>query len=285
MEVAREVPLPSLQELGGYLPNQRFPSDHLPVVFDLRFRAAGSAGGGSSSDSAIAGGAANASGGGGCAGSNVLPAAFYSVPVAVEAVARGEVIAVPTDTIYGVAACAASAEGVAAVYATKQREPRKPLAICVADVADIERYASISHLAPGLLEDLLPGPVTLLLPRRSGAPLAEELTAGAEAVGVRIPDNPFLRAVCRQHRGALALTSANLSGASSSLAVREFEGLWPACAAVFDGGRLESGRSGSTVVDLTQPGAFGIVREGESLDTCCQLLAEKYGLEKQQPRP
>ena len=121
-----------------------------------------------------------------------------------------------------------------------------------------------------------------MLPWRPGAPSAEELTAGAEAVGVRVPTPPSCVLSAGSTPATLALMSANLSGASSSLAVREFEGLWPACAAVFDGGRLESGRSGSTIVDLTQPGAFGIVREGESLDTCCQLLAEKYGLEKQQ---
>jgi tRNA A37 threonylcarbamoyladenosine synthetase subunit TsaC/SUA5/YrdC len=73
------------------------------------------------------------------------------------------------------------------------------------------------------VEELLPGPVTLLLTRRADAPLAEELNPGVGAIGVRIPDSPFIRALCRQHRGALALTSANISGGMSSIAVDEFQ--------------------------------------------------------------
>ena len=73
------------------------------------------------------------------------------------------------------------------------------------------------------MEELLPGPVTLLLTRRADAPLAAELNPGVGAIGVRIPDSPFIRALCRQHRGALALTSANISGGLSSIAVDEFQ--------------------------------------------------------------
>ena len=145
LEVVREVPLPGLQELGGYLPNQRFPSDHLPVVFDLRFRAAGASG-----DAAAASGAAGAAaggwpaaGGGGGAppgAGNVLPAALYNVGLAAEALQRDEVIAVPTDTLYGLAACANSSAAVAHIYATKRRQDHTPLAIAVADVADVPRF-------------------------------------------------------------------------------------------------------------------------------------------------
>lgn len=147
MEVVREVPLPSLQELGGYLPSQRYPSDHLPVVFDLRFRGqgeAGGGGGGSSGETAAGGGADDAAGGvagGGPTGAgNVLPAGMYNVGLAAEALARDEVVAVPTDTLYGLAACANSSAAVAHIYATKQRGDHKPLAICVADVDNVGRY-------------------------------------------------------------------------------------------------------------------------------------------------
>ena len=177
------------------------------------------------------------------------------------------------------------------------------------------------HLPRGLLEDLLPGPVTLLLARRHDAPLAPELNPGVAAIGIRIPDAPFIRAVARQHRTALALTSANISGGMSSIDVAEFQvrrgveaggggqagmstitaahpvcaassclvcphpphlpvpqDLWPACSLVFDGGRLDAGRSGSTVVDLTRPGTFSIGRRGPGFARTMQLLQEKYGL-------
>jgi 2',5'-phosphodiesterase len=293
--VVREVPLPSLAELGGYLPSQRFPSDHLPIVFDLRFKAADGGSSGASSDAAGGGPAAPAggvTGGGGGGGSataaagNVLPAAMYNVGAAVEALQRAEVLAVPTDTLYGLAACAKSSRAVAHIYATKRRGDHKPLAICVADIADVARFADtevgavlafflslhgvhglgfaqqfgwlhssdrclaalsccpppapLQHLPPGLVEELLPGPVTLLLTRRADAPLAAELNPGVGAIGVRIPDSPFIRAICRQHRGALALTSANISGGMSSIAVDEFQvggwvGGWVCC-----GGRCMS---------------------------------------------
>lgn len=80
----------------------------------------------------------------------------------------------------------------------------------------------LQHLPEGLLAELLPGPFTLLLARRPDAPLAAELNAGATAIGVRVPNSAFIRAVARQHRSALALTSANVSGCLSSIAVDEF---------------------------------------------------------------
>ena len=194
--------MPALAELGGYLPSQRFPSDHLPVVFDLRFRPAGAGSGsgcgdGDTSGSAGAAGAAGSSSGGGggddapagdggdapAGGGNVLPAAFHNVGRAVEAVQAGQVIAVPTDTLYGLATCAASEAGVAAIYTSKQRAGQKPLAICVADPADVERYGQAGHLPPGLVAELLPGPVTLLLPRRGDAPLALAAHAGSHLIG------------------------------------------------------------------------------------------------------
>lgn len=83
--------------------------------------------------------------------------------------------------------------------------------------------APLQHLPEGLLEDLLPGPVTLLLQRRPDAPLAAQFNPGVGAIGIRIPDSAFIRAVCRQHRAALALTSANISGSMSSVDVGEFQ--------------------------------------------------------------
>lgn len=154
LEVAREVPLPTLEELGGYLPSQRFPSDHLPVVFDLRFKAEGAgsdAGSTGAAASAAAGGVATGSSGssgapagGGSAppagAGNLLPAALYNVGSAADALQRDEVIAVPTDTLYGLASCANSSRAVRHIYATKRRQDHKPLAIAVADVADVPRY-------------------------------------------------------------------------------------------------------------------------------------------------
>ena len=208
----------------------------------------------------------------------VLPASMYNVGVAANHVAAGGVVAVPTDTIYGLAASASHPAGVAGIYAAKQRSGAKPLAICVADLEDVPRYAEVSHLPPGVLTDLLPGPVTLLLTKRSDAPLAPELNPGTSLIGIRIPDHQFLRAVCRQHKGALALTSANVSGGRSSVEPAEFAALWSQCAAVFDGGRAAAGRAGSTILDLTVPGQFRVVRRGNGFAAAVKTLEEVHGL-------
>ena len=94
---------------------------------------------------------------------------------------------------------------------------------------------------------------------------------------MRIPDSDFIRGVCRDHGGAIALTSANISGAASPLCVNDFAHLWPLCAAVFNGMRIQADRAGSTIVDLSVLGAFKIVRPGVSL-AVIQSLLQSNGL-------
>jgi 2',5'-phosphodiesterase len=299
LEVRRLVPLPSEEELGGYLPSRRFPSDHLAVVCELRVKrthtgrlaaaspeggGGGDSGGGGEGEAECGGGSVSRGGGGGedggdaAGGGAVLPAAMHNVGVAARLLRRGGVIAAPTDTLYGLAACAADGAAIARLYAAKGRPGSKPLAVCVADHADVARYVHVDHLPPGLLEGLLPGAVTLLLARRADAPLSPALNPGVAALGVRIPAAAFLRAAARQHRGALALTSANPSGAPSSVAAGEFRALWPRCDAVFDGGALGAGREGSTVVDLSVAGRFRVARRGAELEATLRALRETYGL-------
>ena len=92
-----------------------------------------------------------------------------------------------------------------------------------------------------------------------------------------MPDSAFLLEVCQRHGGALALTSANPSGGASPVAVGEFRGLWPRCAAVFDGGQLAAGRAGSTIVDLTRPGRFRVARPG-SAEAATRAVLARFGL-------
>lgn len=199
---------------------------------------------------------------------------------AAAALSLGNVVAVPTDTLYGVACCANSREGVAAIYELKKRQLSSPLAICVSDWFYVCRYGYTAHIPEELLQDLLPGPFTVLVTRRKNAPLHPDLNPGVASIGIRVPDNAFIREVCREHDGALALTSANLSGTTSTLRVEEFRDLWPALEAVFDGGLLPSSRAGSTIVDLTVPGTYRIIREGSALELGTRILEEKHKLKK-----
>lgn len=91
-----------------------------------------------------------------------------------------------------------------------------------------------------------------------------------------MPDSGFMRTVCRQHGMAIALTSANISGAASPISIHDFEELWPQCAAVFDGGVIGADRAGSTVVDLSVCSTFRILREGSHPDHVRQVLIKKY---------
>ncbi len=98
---------------------------------------------------------------------------------AVSAVSEGRVIAVPTDTLYGLAADANSSTGIQSIYSIKNRQAYAPLAICIADVSDLHKYCHAEHLPEQLLQQL----VTLILQRRQEAPLCSELNPGLETIG------------------------------------------------------------------------------------------------------
>ncbi|CAI5975273.1 unnamed protein product [Closterium sp. NIES-64] len=210
----------------------------------------------------------------------LLPAVSSSLAPAVAALRAHQVIAVPTDTIYGFAADARSAEGIARIYEIKGRDFNKPLAIAVADIADVAVYAETEHLPPGLLPALLPGPVTLVLPHLPTSPIHPSLTRTVPSLAVRIPASPFIRALARLLAAPLALTSANLSGHPSAIAAGEFRALWGMCAAVVDGGeQAEEMRQGSTIVELVLPGRFKVIRAGSALPATLATL-RRFNLEE-----
>ncbi|GAA0153836.1 hypothetical protein LIER_11984 [Lithospermum erythrorhizon] len=207
----------------------------------------------------------------------VFPANEEYADESIEAIKSGKVIAVPTDTLYGFACDACSAEAVNRIYEIKGRKHTKPLAICVGDVVDITRFAATDHLPQGLLNSLLPGPVTVVLRRGESSILEKSLNPGLDSIGVRVPDSNFIRVVARGSGSALALTSANLSGQPSSVDIRDFENLWEQCAYIYDGGVLPSGRAGSTIIDLTKIGTYKILRPGSAKEETISIL-ERYSL-------
>ncbi|GLT99056.1 hypothetical protein SLE2022_165230 [Rubroshorea leprosula] len=207
----------------------------------------------------------------------VCPATEVYADEAIEALKAGKIIAVPTDTLYGFACDACSLEAVNRIYEIKGRKQTSPLAICVGDVPDIKRFAVTDHLPGGLLDSLLPGPVTVVLQRGESSILEKSLNPGLDSIGVRVPDSNFIRIISRGSGSALALTSANLSGKPSSVCINDFENLWEHCAYVYDGGVLPSGRAGSTIVDLTKPAKYKILRPGSAKEETVAVL-EKHSL-------
>ncbi|XP_074538806.1 threonylcarbamoyl-AMP synthase [Halichoeres trimaculatus] len=194
----------------------------------------------------------------------------------VKALKEGHVVAVPTDTIYGVACLAQNSDAIKKIYEIKGRNGHKPLAICVGEIEDIYKYCKVTVKAP-LLADLLPGPVTLVFDRSEA--LNTDLNPFTSLVGVRIPNHSFMRRLCQMCGEPLALTSANISSHTSTVAVHEFQELWSKLAVVVDGGPIEDqSRLGSTVVDLSVLGKYRIIRPGCALSSTVEVLERKYGL-------
>nr|XP_005298513.2 yrdC domain-containing protein, mitochondrial isoform X1 [Chrysemys picta bellii] len=203
-----------------------------------------------------------------------------TLSAAVSALREGGLVAVPTDTIYGIAALAQSSQAIKKIYNLKGRNGGKPLAICLGDVEHIYRYCHV-NVPEELLRDLLPGPVTLVLQRSEG--LNKDLNPFTSLVGVRIPNHTFIREVAQACSGPLALTSANISTRASTLTVSEFQDLWPQLSLVIDGGAIGDIQSpecrlGSTVVDLSVSGKYTVIRPGCALTQTVEILGKKYGL-------
>uniref|UniRef100_A0A8C6TGD3 Threonylcarbamoyl-AMP synthase n=1 Tax=Neogobius melanostomus TaxID=47308 RepID=A0A8C6TGD3_9GOBI len=194
----------------------------------------------------------------------------------VKALQEGHVVALPTDTIYGLACLAQNSEAVSKIYDIKGRNAQKPLAICVGEVRDIYKYCKVK-VKEELLGDLLPGPVTFVFERTDL--LNKDLNPFTPLVGVRIPDHPFMRRLCQMCGEPLALTSANISSQTSTVEAHEFQELWPKLAVVVDGGPIgDQSRLGSTVVDLSVLGKYRIIRPGCAFSSTLDVLRDKYGL-------
>lgn len=187
------------------------------------------------------------------------------------------VVALPTDTIYGIAALADSDEAICKLYEIKHRNRAKPIAICCGNIENIYHYSNVT-ISESLLSSLLPGPVTLVFERKSN--LNKNLNPDTSLVGIRIPNHSFVRKICMELNCAIALTSANLSNKPSALKVEEFHEIWSDLSKIFDGGVLGNtieSRLGSTVVDLSKMGYFQIIREGSAFKETVKLL-ENQGL-------
>jgi L-threonylcarbamoyladenylate synthase len=172
----------------------------------------------------------------------------------------GELVAIPTETVYGLAVRADDAAAVTRLFVAKGRPSDNPLIVHVADVADVLRVAhEVTPLAALLLTHLAPGPLTVVLDARADLP--REVTAGLDSVAVRIPDHPVARRVLRASEVPLAAPSANRSGRPSpTRAAHVLDDLDGRIAAVLDGGATQHGLE-STVVDAR--GSTPIVlREG-----------------------
>ena len=190
------------------------------------------------------------------------------------------VLAVPTDTIYGLAALVNSEKAVRRIYEIKGRLFTKPLAISVGYVEDLFTWSKPTltkeQLSTG---DLLPGPVTLMFERQSTLP--SYFNPNVNNVAIRIPDCQFIIELARHLREPIALTSANISNEPSSISIQEFQPLWSQVDLVIDGGLLASNdRRGSTIVDLSDAGYYQIQRQGIDCERIIKYLTDNCHLKE-----
>ena len=171
-------------------------------------------------------------------------------------------VAVPTETVYGLAARADRDESVAAIYKAKGRPSFNPLIVHVAGLKAAQALATFDARALQLADAFWPGPLTLVLPLREYAPVAAAVTAGLATVALRCPAHPVMRALIAETGLPLAAPSANRSGGVSPTdAAHVVSSLEDRLDAVIDAGACEAGLE-STIVALREGGRWQVLRPG-----------------------
>ncbi|WP_163959638.1 L-threonylcarbamoyladenylate synthase [Sphingomonas insulae] len=175
-----------------------------------------------------------------------------AIAEAAQRIGRGECVAVPTETVYGLAADAGDAAAVAGIYAAKGRPSFNPLIVHVADLAAAEALAVFDDDARALATMFWPGPLTLVLPLRADAPIASLVTAGLATVAIRVPRHRAMQALLAACGRPLAAPSANASnGISPTRAAHVAASLGARVPLILDDGATEAGLESTIVAGRT----------------------------------
>lgn len=190
------------------------------------------------------------------------PADAAGIAAAAQVLRQGGLVAVPTETVYGLAARADSVDAVAAIYRAKGRPDFNPLIVHVADIEAAAGLAILDARALRMAQAFWPGPLTMVLPRRPDAPLATAVTAGLPTVAIRCPAHPAMRALLQASGLPLAAPSANRSGGvSPTCAAHVAASLGAKVDLILDGGASSAGIE-STIVALRNGGGWQVLRPG-----------------------
>jgi L-threonylcarbamoyladenylate synthase len=183
----------------------------------------------------------------------LLPDDAEGRAAAIEVLLAGGVVALPTDTVYGLAASLAVPGAVARLFDVKHRPVGRGILLLLADEAQAERIAVLTPAAAALADAFWPGGLTVVLQQRAGVALPDALTGGAPTVGLRVPDHAAPRALAAA-MGPLPTTSANLSGFPEARDAGEIVSQFgDGIDLVLDGGPAIGGRPSSVVDCSTDP--------------------------------
>lgn len=141
------------------------------------------------------------------------------INIAIETLTAGEIIVYPTDTCYGLGVNALDPSAIKRLYDVKHRDPNKPTHVVVRDWKMIESLCVTNELARSLYDKYLPGPLTIVMKKKSIVP--DELTGGLDTLGVRIPDNQITKLISENLSFPYTTTSANRSGENPPYSVEE----------------------------------------------------------------
>lgn len=198
----------------------------------------------------------------------------------------GQLVAFPTETVYGLGANAASGEAVARIYEAKGRPRFNPLIVHVASIEAAQSFGEFNAIALDLARAFWPGPLTLVVPLKPGSAISSLATAGLETVAVRMPDHPVARRLLTAVGIPLAAPSANRSGhVSATRAEHVADDLDHKIAMVLDGGPTAHGLE-STIIDtvsgrahLLRPGALPV----DAIEAVTGKKVERAALDENKP--
>jgi L-threonylcarbamoyladenylate synthase len=184
----------------------------------------------------------------------ILPAGETAVAAAARTLAKGGLVAFPTETVYGLGADATNPAAVARIYQAKGRPAFNPLIAHVGDIAAARKIARFDAPATALAEAFWPGPLTLVLPKTHTCAVADLATAGLDTVAIRIPAHPVARDILRVFGGPVVAPSANISGhVSPTTAAHVQSDLAGRIELIVDGGPVAVGVESTVVGCLDAP--------------------------------
>ena len=182
----------------------------------------------------------------------ILAADAAGMATAAACLARGGLVAFPTETVYGLGADAGNDAAIARLYQAKGRPAFNPLIAHVADLAGARRIGRFDATAERLAAAFWPGPLTLVVPKTAECRVADLATAGLDSVAIRIPNHPVAQALLRAFGGSVVAPSANISGhVSPTTAAHVQADLAGRIDLIIDGGAVDVG------VELTIVACFG----------------------------
>ena len=191
---------------------------------------------------------------------------------AAELIKKGELVVMPTETVYGLGGDATNPSAAEKIYSAKGRPSDNPLIIHISNPSDAEEYTYTCDTYYKLAEHFMPGPLTVVLPAKETIPL--KTRGGLDTVAVRCPENPIARRLIELSEVPIAAPSANLSGSPSPTTAKHvIDDMMGRVAAIIDGGECDFGLE-STIVKIEKDGSLVLLRPGKITVEELSLIAD-----------